>query len=391
MESKVFISHRSTDKEVAEMLLDFLAGTGIPKEQIFCSSLPGNDIGSRISAEVKDALKNSALNIAILSHDYYQSAYCLHEAGILWYVDIPVIAIAMPEITESNMRGFLNSEYKLRRLDSETDISYIYDAVRKETASEQKSVSIITRENEKLRRRYEAYLETRKSAVNVPASGKIDSFAEELTDDEQIVLYYMLKKQVRRVSKSHISEWLNESEIHNVNVDNAFDFLSDSNGEISSDGTFSLSVDTFRKYARKRDMLGTLKECVKRHTSLAIDKFKKLWHNNNLDNTEKLFVAYIVDERVAKFGDRWEAEKQVQNIMKWENKCNIPGSLSNNYDRCIEFFVQNNFVYASSWTSYGNVREYTLYPSLKEFLCNNYPHPYDEELESVKGLFEIPF
>ena len=26
MESKVFISHRSTDKEVAEMLLDFLAG-----------------------------------------------------------------------------------------------------------------------------------------------------------------------------------------------------------------------------------------------------------------------------------------------------------------------------------------------------------------------------
>ena len=158
MESKVFISHRSTDKEVAEMLLDFLAGTGIPKEQIFCSSLPGNDIGSRISAEVKDALKNSALNIAILSHDYYQSAYCLNEAGILWYVDIPVIAIAMPEITESNMRGFLNSEYKLRRLDSETDISYIYDAVRKETASEQKSVSIITRENEKLRRRYEAYL-----------------------------------------------------------------------------------------------------------------------------------------------------------------------------------------------------------------------------------------
>lgn len=391
MESKVFISHRSTDKEVAEMLLDFLAGTGIPKEQIFCSSLPVNDIGSRISAEVKDALKNSALNIAILSHDYYQSAYCLNEAGILWYVDIPVIAIAMPEITESNMRSFLNSEYKLRRLDSETDISYIYDAVRKETASEQKPVSIITCENEKLRRRYEAYLETRKSAVNVPANSKIDSFAEELTDDEQIVLYYMLKKQVRRVSKSHISEWLNESEIHNVNVDNAFDFLSNSNGEISSDGTFSLSVDTFRKYARKGDMLGTLKECVKRHTSLAIDKFKKLWHNNNLDNTEKLFVAYIIDERVAKFGDRWEAEKQVQNIMKWENKCNIPGSLSNNYDRCIEFFVQNNFVYASSWTSYGNVREYTLYPSLKEFLCNNYPHPYDEELESVKGLFEIPF
>ena len=63
----------------------------------------------------------------------------------------------------------------------------------------------------------------------------------------------------------------------------------------SSDGTFSLSVDTFRKYAKKkRDMLGTLKECVKRHTSLAIDKFKKLWHNNNLDNTEKIVRCFIL-------------------------------------------------------------------------------------------------
>lgn len=273
-----FYKPRSTDKEVAEMLLDFLAGTGIPKEQIFCSSLPGNDIGSRISAEVKDALKNSALNIAILSHDYYQSAYCLNEAGILWYVDIPVIAIAMPEITESNMRGFFNSEYKLRRLDSETDISYIYDAVRKETASEQKSVSIITRENEKLRRRYEAYLETRKSAVNVPASGKIDSFAEELTDDEQIILYYIFKTQVRKVSKPQVLKWLNESEIHNVNVDNAFDLLSASNaGEISQDGTFALSVDNFRKYLSSPDKMPiTLEECVKQHTILAVDRFKGL-------------------------------------------------------------------------------------------------------------------
>ena len=119
----IFISHRSTDKGIADMLVDFFAGTGISKETVFCSSLPG------ISDEVRTALKSSAVSIAILSHDYYQSAYCLNEAGVLWYEDVPVIPVALPEINSGNMYGFLNNEYKLRRLDSDTDISYIYDTV----------------------------------------------------------------------------------------------------------------------------------------------------------------------------------------------------------------------------------------------------------------------
>lgn len=63
----IFISHRSTDKAIADMLLDFFSGTGIPRETVFCSSLPGNDINEKISGEVKTALKKSVVNIAILS------------------------------------------------------------------------------------------------------------------------------------------------------------------------------------------------------------------------------------------------------------------------------------------------------------------------------------
>ena len=44
----IFISHRSTDKAIADMLLDFFSGTGIPRETVFCSSLPGNDINEKI-------------------------------------------------------------------------------------------------------------------------------------------------------------------------------------------------------------------------------------------------------------------------------------------------------------------------------------------------------
>ena len=40
----VFISHRSTDKEVADIIADVFSATGISRDKIFCSSLPGNDI-----------------------------------------------------------------------------------------------------------------------------------------------------------------------------------------------------------------------------------------------------------------------------------------------------------------------------------------------------------
>lgn len=59
--SKIFISHRSTDSAIADALLDFFVGTGIPKDMIFCSSLPGNDVRIRISEEVKETIKNSCL------------------------------------------------------------------------------------------------------------------------------------------------------------------------------------------------------------------------------------------------------------------------------------------------------------------------------------------
>lgn len=185
----IFISHRSTDKDIADMLVDFFSGTGIPKEAIFCSSLPGNDINEKISNEVKAALKNSAVNIAILSQDYYQSAYCLNEAGVLWYEDAPVIPIALPEINSNNMYGFLNNEYKLRRLNIDTDVSYIYDTVREAISASLIKASIITYENNKLRAKYEDHLKTRV----IPKSNTLTTNTFDIsgitTDDERVVLY----------------------------------------------------------------------------------------------------------------------------------------------------------------------------------------------------------
>ena len=82
---EIFISHSTKDKEVADMIADFLHNAGIDKELIFCSSLPGNDVIEKIPDEVRIHLNESKVNIVILSNNYYQSAYCLNEAGIIWY------------------------------------------------------------------------------------------------------------------------------------------------------------------------------------------------------------------------------------------------------------------------------------------------------------------
>ena len=393
MKNTIFISHRSTDKGIADMLVDFFAGTGISKEMVFCSSLPGNDINERISEEVKSALKSSAVNIAILSRDYYQSAYCLNEAGVLWYENVPVIPVALPEINSGNMFGFLNNEYKLKRLNSDTDISCIYDVVGEAVSAPHARASLITYENKKLQTRYAEYLKSRELPPGGSDISITNTVAEITTDDERVVLYYILHENVRKVSKSTISNWLNKYEIHGVNVDNAFDLLSSSdNGTVDND-TLEFGIDTFRKYsARATQILPLLKKCVEQHIELAATTFKKIWSDNTLDTNTRLFIAYIVDERMRTFGNRWMAEGEIKNIRQWESKNTLDSTLSSNYGSCLEFFIQNELVYASSWTSYGNPREYTLFPSLQNLLFNC-SQEIMEELQKVKDAyhFDLPF
>lgn len=196
MKSTIFISHRSTDKAIADMLVDFFSATGFSRSAIFCSSLPGNDINERISAEVKNALQSSVLNIAILSQDYYQSAYCLNEAGIIWFLDtIPVIPVALPEITSNNMYGFLNNEYKLRRLDCDTDISYIYDSVSEVMQPQHIKATVLMYEMQKLKERYANHLAARETSNVIEVLPTVPYLT---TDDERIVLYYILDKKSER-------------------------------------------------------------------------------------------------------------------------------------------------------------------------------------------------
>lgn len=389
----IFISHRSIDKVIADILVDFFSATGIPRNRIFCSSLPGNDINEKISSEVKINLQNSVINIAVLSPDYYKSAYCLNEAGILWYNDVPVIPIALPEIDSNNMYGFLNNEYKIRRLDSDTDIAYIYDAVSEALTTQSAKVAIVTYESNKLKERYAEFLTKREVPQLSVIVSKPATFLDITTDDERIVLYYILHRNVRKISKSDVLKWLRENEVYDVNVDNAFDLLSSFDGGSINNNTLEFGIDSFRKYsANAISLLPVLKECVDRHTKKSADTFKILWDSNSLDEILVLFIAYIVEERIYRFGDRWMSEGQIENIKNWESKNVLYSTLSNNYGSSLQFFIQNKFVYAISWTSYGNPREYKLCTSLQDLLFN-FPSEYSDKLQETKNIYhlDLPF
>ncbi len=388
--SKIFISHRSTDKTIADAIFDFLVATGIPREKIFCSSLPGNDVKQKISVEVRNTMKNSCVNMAILSNEYYKSAYCLNEAGIIWFQDVPAIPIALPEIEPTNMIGFLDSDYKIRRLDNMDDIAYIYDVACEAVSSAQAKASIVTTESRKLTDKYNAIIANR-TVITSPVISS--SLSEITTDDERIVLYYLLSKQVRKTTDSDVRKWLQDMEIYDVNVENAFDLLSTIGDGKLSDKTLELSAEVFRKYSSQAaELIEQLQPTVDSHIDLSANNFLQMWKDNSFDDVLKLFIAYIVDEKVDTLGARWMADAEIEDIKNWEGKKQIEPILSKNYGKCLALFIHNRYVYESDWTSYGNARAFTLCVSLKEFLFDK-SEILSEELQAVKNkyYYELPF
>ena len=338
--SMIFISHRSVDKEIADVIQDFLIALGVPRNMIFCSSLPGSDVKEQISAEVKNALKNSCLNIVILSRDYYKSAYCLNEAGVLWFLDITVIPIAMPEIDDKNMIGFLGNEYKIRRFDNDIDLAYINDCLYDIGVLESPKATVLNRESKKAISRYQDIIKNRKG--DVESSEETASYNPN-TDDEVAVLYYCASRKIRKVSKDDLIKWLYENEIYGINIDNAFDLISASGVGTVDNATLTIDINEFRELASYKEKdLAEYYSIVDSHVKNGDTSFSRFWTEYRFDDCNLLFISYIIDERMFSFGDRWMSEAQVKSIKQWESKNSLSPILSNNYGACLSFFIENS-------------------------------------------------
>lgn len=287
------------------------------------------------------------------------------------------------------MIGFLNDDYKIRRLDNADDLAYIYDTACAASTSNQAKASVVTAETRKLILKYQQLLSSRTYPLKPTTEVSLDI----TTDDERIVLYYLISKQVRKVTKNTILCWLQDMEIYDVNVDNAFDLLSTLGNGSVVDETIELSADVFREYSSKAtQIISELQPTIEQNIDLSSIRFSKMWDEQDFDDHIKLFIAYIVDEKIDTFGDRWMAGNQIEDIKKWEEKYFLDSTLSSNYGQCLSLFIHNRFVHESDWTSHGNARAHTLCTSLKELLFND-PSAIIEELIKVKESYhyDLPF
>lgn len=264
MRDEIFISHRTTESAVAEMIKDFLVSTRIPNDKIFCSSLPGNDVCEKIASEVKVHLQKASIIILLLSHDYYESAYCLNEAGIAWYLDdVLVIPIGLPEVEHTGMYGFIGSDYKLRRLNVDGDIAYLFDQAHEKLKTECATYSEITRETQKLKGRYEDYLAARK--------------AFDKTDDKEPIA--ILEKEIERLRKIIDDNDLLDDE---DNIDYDDDIWEDGYHEVKNGDGEILKKGEFRN--------GTLIDGIEFNVILRITK-------GDEDNEEPVLPDELKDEK----------------------------------------------------------------------------------------------
>ncbi|HCB99889.1 MAG TPA: hypothetical protein DEP42_01510 [Ruminococcaceae bacterium] len=236
MEKKIFISHSSLDRKIAEALVVFLQAHRIDPNDIFCSSIPGNGVGSNIPEDIHSALKSSQFNIILLSSAYYKSAYCQNEAGVIWFRDdVPCILFACPEVDETSMEGFLNSGYIVRRLDNNEDLAYLVDQLKEIFPHSNLSNEQVAHHANHLIEQYNAAIQASpisnkiscdlsgaQQTASVKADRNPDNKLEkqildnEFSDIEMLILdcFYTTRRQALDINLSDLTSWLYEHAIY---------------------------------------------------------------------------------------------------------------------------------------------------------------------------------
>ena len=134
---KIFISHSSKDKQHVELIVQILKEMGLSQDMIFCSSVPGYDIG--LSEDIFQTLfdmfnKHELYMIFVHSNNYYASAVSLNEMGAAWVLKTKFCSLLLPGFKLSDMNGVVNSntisiKMDTDRRDVQNRLNQLYDEI----------------------------------------------------------------------------------------------------------------------------------------------------------------------------------------------------------------------------------------------------------------------
>lgn len=395
---KIFISHSTNDKEFVDKLVVLLERMGVKQPQLFCSSISGYGIPQG-SGDLYNYIRNQMSNdnlfvIIMLSENYYNSPVCLNEMGAAWIKQSAYQGILLPGFDYPDIKGAINPRDICFQLSDKEN--------RKAAMNEFKNRIISHLEMEEIdQTRWERFRDTFFDEIDrIPVSLKTNERSQltlskisfsDMTDDEKIVLYYAASKKVRNLRKLDVSMWIEECELDDINVESVFDLLSTYGSNTFKDEVLTLDAELFRGLVNKTLDIEDFEAIFEDRQNFRDKQFLRLWHTDEFDDMLKLFVAYIVDERVSSLGNRWQARNQVEYISEWENKLSLDDTLSKNYDTCLNFFIQNGLVYECDWTSYGNPKEYRLYSSVIKLLFTTFKDKIELIQVKKEHIMELPF
>lgn len=391
--AKIFISHSKADEQIGEKLVDSLIDMGISQDIIFYSSKyhTGVGLGKDFHSEVKTALNECEIVLFILTPNFYRSEYCLNEIGAVWISDKKFIPLLLGGLNYSDMKGFIDSHY-IALTPDKTQAYKLYHELKKYVSTETSKMN---------ERTFDKFLGEAEMLANempqiqplrLPLS-KTENLilSKKFTDQELIFLQFFIDNET---SVLHDYSTYDFSIRNNVESDDLvaikeyedyysnFDYIKakallaksgylteiyepDINGSPDYCGC-ELDIDFFRDLIslsqQGQDYIHTV---INKHIKANRQhKEKNIIENYilspKLTENEALLFSYMLDTNNIALGDRWMADGTISDIVKWEQARNIANKLSQNYSNTLFAFINKGFVEASSYTSYGNPRQYRL-------------------------------
>lgn len=131
--NKLFISHASADKELADRLVDLIQlGTNLSNDLVLCTSLEGLGIpeGERNYIEyLRTELVNAKLVLPLLTPAYFDSEMCLVELGGLWALDeLETFPLLVKPIDYARLEKLLG-KVQSAKIDSTAGLSRLHDRI----------------------------------------------------------------------------------------------------------------------------------------------------------------------------------------------------------------------------------------------------------------------
>lgn len=127
---RVFVSFAVADGDLANAFVNFLRlGCNLTEDQIFMTARPGTLApGTQFTDAIREALDEAAMAILLLTPSYYESRFCLAEAGAIWVQQKIHVPLIVPPVNYHDLDGVQLGEQALK-INSSSDLDDIRDRI----------------------------------------------------------------------------------------------------------------------------------------------------------------------------------------------------------------------------------------------------------------------